>query len=148
MTNVFAEMDIKEGRDKMVKSNRNATYRPVLILAYADSAHAVQCGRYFRRLGWEVHLVASATEARRLALETNPRVIVLDTDLPDESGWLACAKMTHEDPSRRIILLTPKATAEARQNLAKVNAAALASRADDVETLAETILGECFAEAV
>ena len=113
-----------------------------------DSAHAAHCGRYFRRLGWDVHLVASAAEARKLATNTNPRVIVLDTELPDESGWLTCAKLTHEDPNRRVILLTPNQSPEARHNLAKVNGAALVSRQDHIDVLAETILGDSFAEAV
>ncbi len=44
----------------MVRLEKKEIYRPLLLLAYADSAHAAQCGRYFRRHGWEVHLVASA----------------------------------------------------------------------------------------
>ena len=132
----------------MVGLDKNFGHRPVMIFAYADSAHAAQCGRYFRRLGWEVHLVASAAEARRLAQKTNPRVMVLDTELPDESGWLACAKLTHEDPSRRVVLLAPERTPESLENLAKINGAALVTRQDHLEVLAETILGERLAEAV
>ena len=132
----------------MVGLERNRGQRPLMIFAYADSAHAAQCGRYFRRLGWEVHLVASAAEARRLSQMTNPRVVVLDTDLPDESGWLTCAKITLEDSSRRVVLLAPDRTPETLQNLANVNGVALVTRQDRIELLAETILGNHLAEAV
>jgi DNA-binding NarL/FixJ family response regulator len=132
----------------MAVLQRNPAYRPLMILGYADSAHAAQCGRYFRRLGWEVRLVASATEVRRLLETFSPRAIVLDTELPDESGWLACAKIMHEDPSRYVVLLTPDASPEASRQAVEVNAAGVVSRQDQMEDLAEMILGERFAEAV
>ena len=132
----------------MVRSHTNVIYRPVMILAYADSAHAAQCGRYFRRLGWEVHLVASAAETRRLLATLVPRVIVLDVELPDESGWLTCAKITHENPTRKVVLLAPNRAPQTLHNLANVNAVALVTRKDCIEVLAETILGKRLAEAV
>jgi DNA-binding response OmpR family regulator len=132
----------------MIRLEKNAVYRPLLILAYADSAHAAQCGRYFRRHGWEVRLVASAGEVRRLLATSTPRAIVLDTELPDESGWLTCAKITHEDPARKVILLAPNRSPENLRNVANVNAVGLVSRQDQIETIAEAILIEQLAEAV
>ena len=123
-------------------------FRPLLVLAYVDSAHAAHCGRYFRRLGWEVRLVASAAEARRLVSICNPRAVVLDTELPDESGWLACAKITQESPECRVYLLAPERDHDTTQNLASVNAAGVVCRQDVIELFAETVLGECLAEAV
>src|SRR5260370_1377898 len=123
-------------------------FRPLLILAYVDSAHAVQCGRYFRRMGWEVRLVASAAEARRTASICGPRAVVLDTELPDESGWLACAKMTQEDPELRVYVLAPHRGSEASLNVKSVNAAGLVCRRDPIESLVETVVGERLAVAV
>src|SRR4051794_36111874 len=100
-----------------------SSYRPLLIVGYADSAHAVQCGRFFRRIGWEVRLVASAAEARRLVLTCHPHAVVLDTELPDESGWLLCAKLTHEDPDRRVFLLAPDCHTVPTHHLPSVKAA-------------------------
>jgi CheY-like chemotaxis protein len=137
-----------KGQSKMVRLDKRETYRPLMILAYADSAHAAQCGRYFRRLGWEVHLVASAAEARRLLATFTPRVIVLDTELPDESGWLTCAKITQENPARKVVLLAPERSPENLKNLADVNAATLVTRGEPMEVFAETILGKRWAEAV
>lgn len=123
-------------------------YRPRLLLGYADSGHAARVGRHFRRLGWEVRLAATAAEAYRLAMEFAPRVILLDTELPDESGWLTCAKITLEHPEQRVLLLTPELNAADKQRLASVGAEDLVSRQDSIEHLAEAILGERLAEAV
>ncbi len=76
----------------MLPMAMDAVYRPLLVLAYADSAHAAQCGRHFRRLGWEVRLVTTGAEARRLCSMCTPGAVILDIDLPDESGWLTCAR--------------------------------------------------------
>ena len=131
----------------MIRSLHNAD-RPLLLLAYVDRAHAVRCGRFFRRLGWEVRLVASAAEARRLLMTLIPRAIVLDTDLPDESGWLTCAKITRDDPARYVILLTEGRSPQPGPDLVSAGAAALVGRHDPTQVLAETILGERLAEAI
>jgi DNA-binding response OmpR family regulator len=131
----------------MLRFEQNAD-RPVLIWAYVDSGHAARYGRYFRRQGWDVRLVASAAEARRLTGILTPRAIVLDTELPDESGWLACAKLTHEDPGRNVILLAPSRSGQAEGNTTAVRATALVTRADSLQVLAEAILGARLAEAV
>src|SRR5947209_20391828 len=94
-----------EGMATMVRDNHPHQHRPRLLLAYSDSAHASRCVRYFRRLGWEVHMVNSGAEAQRLAGELMPEVIVLDVNLPDESGWLSAAKIRIAPPEQRIVLL-------------------------------------------
>jgi DNA-binding response OmpR family regulator len=132
----------------MVRLEKHTVYRPLLIWAYADSAHAAQGGRYFRRQGWEVRLVASAAEVRRLLATCNPHAIVLDTELPDESGWLTCAKITYQEPARKVILLAPDSSSARFWNVANVNAAGLVTRQDRMEALAQAILGERLAEAV
>lgn len=122
--------------------------RPILVLAYADSAHAAQCGRHFRRMGWEVHLVASATEARRLLDHVQPRVIVLDTELPDESGWLLCAKVTQENPNRQVVLVAPERTPASAEQATRVGAVAIVTRSEPVDALVESVLGQALTEAV
>ena len=131
----------------MLRFEQNS-YRPLLIWAYVDSSHAARCGRYFRRQGWDVRLVASAGEARRLTELLAPRAVVLDTELPDESGWLTCAKLTHEGPGRNVILLAPSRSGQPERNTAAVGATALVTRADSLRVLAEAILGVRLAEAV
>jgi CheY-like chemotaxis protein len=136
------------GFRKMIVTNKNESFRPLLILAYADSAHAANCSRYFRRLGWEVRLVATAAEVWRLLNILAPKAIVLDTELPDESGWLTCAKITHQNRNRRVVLLTPEITREAQHDLASGKAVPLVSRRQPIAVLAEAVIGRMFAEAV
>ena len=62
-----------------------------MLLAYADAAYASECGRYFRRLGWEVQMVASGAEAHALADTYRPDVIVYDAELRDDHAWLTGA---------------------------------------------------------
>jgi ActR/RegA family two-component response regulator len=118
--------------------------RPRLVLAYADSLYAALSCRHFRRLGWEVHLASSGPEARRLAHSYYPTVVVLDTELRDESGWLTCDKLTREIPGQKVVLVGPD-PGEANQSLAEfVGAAALVGRSAGVDTLVDEVLGSAL----
>lgn len=114
--------------------------RPRLLLAYADPAYASQCGRYFRRLGWEVEMVASGAEARELAFSWHPEVVALEAALVDESGWLTSAKISNENPGMRIILVADEMTIDTRERLRMVGADQSVSRLDGAEALAEAVL--------
>ena len=115
------------------------TGRPRLLLAYADAAYASECGRYFRRLGWEVQMVAGGAEARILAAEYHPDVVVLDAELLDQSGWLTSAKISTDNPELRIFLVTSESAPSDR--LTMVGAEHAISRAAGAEGLAHAIFG-------
>ena len=116
--------------------------RPRLLLAYADAAYASECGRYFRRLGWEVEMVASGAEARELASEYRPHVVVLDAELLDESGWLTSAKISTDNSEVRIILVTDEPADHVKSRLQTVGADQSVHRQDGAEALALTVLGK------
>jgi DNA-binding response OmpR family regulator len=120
---------------------RSPGQRPLLVLAYADSTYAALAGRYFRRLGWEVHLTSSGPEARRLARTLAPSIVILDTDLQEESGWLTCDKLHRERPAQKIVLLSSNPTEEGRRLAEFVGAAALVCRGGGVNSLIEEVLG-------
>jgi DNA-binding response OmpR family regulator len=82
----------------------NPGYRPCLVLALADPPQATDAARRFRRLGWDVYPVKTGPEARRVARMVDADLVVLDTDLPAESGWLTCAKLVLERPRTRVVL--------------------------------------------
>src|ERR1041384_1597993 len=131
----------------MRRYSSDFTSRPRLLLAYSEPAYASECGRYFRRLGWEVQMVASGTEARLLASEFHPDVVVLDAELLDESGWLTSAKISTENPELRIILVTDGEDVQSR--LTMVGAEQAVHRVDGANALAHAILGESvFSQAV
>src|SRR5204863_9223090 len=123
--------------------------RPRLLLAYTDAVYASECGRYFRRLGWEVQMVASGAEARGLAGEYHPDVVVLEEALLDESGWLTSAKISTENPDLRIILVTAEQTDRLKVRLDMVGADQSVCRYEGAEGLAMLILGKAsLSEAV
>lgn len=106
---------------------------PCLVLAGFDSAAV----RAFRRSGWDVYPARTGPEARRLARMVEADLVVLDTLLPEESGWLTCEKLTRELPGARVILVDPAPDAQ-REELAEfVGAEALVGREDGLDGLLE-----------
>jgi len=121
--------------------------RPRLVFGYADSAYAVQASRFFRRQGWEVHLANSAAQAHDLIDKLQPQVVIFDAHMPDESGWLACAKTMLDDSDRRVFLLTDESSRRAQAFGDFVGAVKLVRPNQGITSLAEEILGS-LAEAV
>ncbi len=117
-------------------------FRPRMVVAYADSAHAALCARHFRRLGWEVHLASSGPDARRMAYGLTPEVVILDTQLPGESGWLTCAKLALATGAQKVVLVSPEVTAEELRLAEAAGAAALVCRDNDVPRLVEEVMGK------
>ncbi len=109
--------------------------RPCLILAHADPAYAAQVLRTFRRQGWDVYTAHQGPEVRRLARMLEPQLIVLQADLPEESGWLTCDKLTRETPSMPIVLVAADPTPYHTAFATFAGAAALVDRKDGVAAL-------------
>jgi CheY-like chemotaxis protein len=123
----------------IARTEKPLSFRPRMVLAYADSARAALNARHFRRLGWEVHLASSGPEARRLVHALRPQIVLLDADLRGESGWLTCAKLTLGCTGQRVILVDEEAT-PAREELAEiVGAAGLVSWQAGLPALVEEV---------
>jgi CheY-like chemotaxis protein len=103
---------------------------PCLVLAGFDGTIA----RGFRRRGWDVYQARSGPEARRLARMVQADLVVLDTYLPEESGWLTCEKLTHELPGVRVVLIDPDPR---RADLAEFVGAAALVGSDGLAALME-----------
>jgi len=112
-----------------------AGYRPCLILAHAEPAYAAPVLRMFRRQGWDVYPARTGPEVRRLARMLEPQLVVLQADLPEESGWLTCDKLTDELPGVRVILVAADPTPYHADFAAFVGADALADRRDGLAAL-------------
>jgi DNA-binding response OmpR family regulator len=125
----------------LAPSHKQTSLRPRIVLAYADPSHASQSCRQLRRHGWEVHLANTGFDARRLIPFLSPDVLVLDTDLYDESGWLACAKVVQDFPDQRVILLGSEPTGELQRFARFVGASALVDRSAGAEVLVEEVVG-------
>jgi DNA-binding response OmpR family regulator len=115
--------------------------RPCLVVVYPNATYANAVCRYYRRRGWETHVAASAYEARQLAHALTPEVIVLGTDLPDESGWLICDKLLLERPEQKVVLVTNHSSPINRHFAEFVGAVALVHEEAGIQALAEEIDG-------
>lgn len=123
----------------IAQTNTPLNFRPRLVLAYADSIHASLSARHLRRLGWEVHLAGSGTEARRLVHSLAPQILVLDAELREESGWLTCAKMHMENPLQAVVLVAEHITPEIEAYAEFVGAVGVVARNSGIATLLERV---------
>jgi DNA-binding response OmpR family regulator len=110
---------------RMFATAPDLSAQPCLLLAHAEATYAALAGRAFRRLGWDVYTVGTGPEVRRLARMLRPRLVVLDAELPDESGWLTCRKLLDEQPDLAVLLVAPEPTPRQHEFAAFVGAAAL-----------------------
>jgi DNA-binding response OmpR family regulator len=101
---------------------------PCLVLAHGDGAFAQAAAQALRRGGWDVYPARSGPEARRLARMIGPDLVVLDADLPGESGWLTCAKLAGELPLVPVLLVGDGADAHGRRLAAFAGATDLVDR--------------------
>ena len=132
----------------MLDVRANGAFRPRMVFAYVDSAHAAQCGRFFRRNGWEVHLVADGFQAQRLVEYVGSSILVLDTGLIEKGEEQTWRQWLQNQVGLKVVLLAELCTEEAYQIQETFSAMALHSREDAVNALAATLLGEPLAEAV
>jgi DNA-binding response OmpR family regulator len=79
--------------------------RPCVVIAHSDPAYAVGVARAFRRHGWVPLLTADGPQARRLAANCPGCLVVLEVDLPGESGWLTCAKLNLANSGYCVVLV-------------------------------------------
>jgi chemotaxis response regulator CheB len=110
------------------------------VVGLNDTAFASWIARRLRRLGWGVHLARSAGEVRRLTHEFSPQVVVLETRLPDETGWLTCEKILRDDPTVEVVLVASQPERNGQAFAEFVGAAALISPEDGVQALIDQIV--------
>ena len=128
-------------------SREETVARPCLIVAHADAAYVAAVSRAFRRLGWDVHPASTGPEARRLARQVAPEVLVLAADLEGESGWLTCDKVLAELPRTKVFLVGDSARPGNGEFATFVGAVALLPQTDSVPTLVAEVCGRSLPAA-
>src|SRR5438105_4588525 len=88
------------------RSGEAGRRRPHVVIAHSDAAYTTGVTRAFRRYGWVVAPAADGPSARRLAASLSADLVVLQADLPEESGWLTCAKMNLGRERPPVVLVT------------------------------------------
>jgi len=131
-----------------VPQEQSVHYRPCMLIAYADAEYSAKAEPALRRLGWDVYVSGTGASARRLTRMLHPEVVVLSTQLPDESGWLTCDKLMRDYPLLKVVLVSPEASVEGESFATFVGAAAYVSEADGVEALTHAACDEPVEAAV
>jgi len=114
---------------------------PCLILAHADGVYEGLIARGFRRMGWDLYSARSGPEVRRLVRMLEADLVIMDADLPEESGWLTCDKLTREQPLVKVILVSDNLSARNQELAAFVGASALVRHGEGVAPLMEELIG-------
>jgi DNA-binding response OmpR family regulator len=119
--------------------NERQPVRPLAVIAWPDVERAAALARLLSFAGWRVLLAESAARARRLTGRLAPSVVVLAAGLPDESGWLTCAKLQRCRRKPRVVLIDDE-EAPGRDRFAAFVGAAVRLPGDvSVRTLAKRV---------
>ena len=141
-----------EGREKRKSSrNSNPKWKPPASVARLCGCclSPRSAAATFAGLAGKCRWSAGGAEARFLADEYRPDVVVLDAELLDESGWLTSAKISTANPGMHIILVADHWTPAMEERARMVGAEQCANRREGAEALAVAILGKpMFCEAV
>lgn len=124
------------------------TVRPAALLAHGDPRYLRSAASFARSMGIDLVVARSAKEARRLALLTEPQVVLLDAMLADESGYLACAKIKNQLPETRIILLAESRTSEVIRYAQFAGAEAVYHRTMKPEAMVDLVLAMTVQAAI
>ena len=121
-------------------SRKPVRIRELVVICLHDTVFAAWIARHLRRLGWGVHLARSADEVRRLIGELSPQVVVLDTCLDDQSGWLTCEKILRDNATLKVILVESEHERDSQAFAEFVGAAALVRQGDGMQALIDEIV--------
>jgi DNA-binding response OmpR family regulator len=119
------------------RSQEAGRRRPHVVIAHSDPAYAAGAARAFRRYGWEVVPAADGPEARALAASPAARLVVLEAGLPEESGWLTCAKINALGARPPVVLVADEWAAADDAFAEFIGAARLVTRGQGYEPLLE-----------
>jgi DNA-binding response OmpR family regulator len=122
--------------------------RPCLVLGHADEEYALRACASFRVLGWDVYRTDNGAEARTLARMLAPNLVILDTHLADESGWLTCDKLTREIPRLKVLLLGAQPPSQHESFASFVGATALIDRLDGLLAILTEFADQALPAAV
>jgi DNA-binding response OmpR family regulator len=98
---------------------------PRVVIGHRDTGYASCLGQQLAEVGWESVVADSAAQARILARGKRTVAVLLDVELPDESGWLTCDKVTRERPELCVVLLSNDTRPEDRRFATFVGARAI-----------------------
>jgi DNA-binding response OmpR family regulator len=121
----------------LVRTGEATPRRPQAVIAHSDPAYVAGVARAFRRYGWAVAVAADGAEVRRLTAALSADLVVLAADLPGESGWLTCAKLSLGRPRPPVVLIAAEENGRDAELAAFAGAARLVRRDEGADALLE-----------
>jgi DNA-binding NarL/FixJ family response regulator len=88
--------------------------QPAVALALPDPIDTETVAERLQARGWRVLRAGTPVEIRRLAGRYRVDVVVLPVESPEESGWIACAKLRCARPRLKVFLLGERTPAALR----------------------------------
>ena len=88
--------------------------QPAVALALPDPVQTEVVAERLQSRGWRVLRAGTPLEIRRLAGRHRLDAVVLPVDSPDESGWIACAKLRCARPRLKVFLVGERTPAALR----------------------------------
>jgi two-component system OmpR family response regulator len=80
--------------------------RPQILLVEDDAMLLEVMAESLRREGYNFETARNGDEAVEKAYRLNPDVVLLDIDLPGQSGYLVAAKLKMVQPSPKVLFVT------------------------------------------
>jgi hypothetical protein len=68
--------------------------------------------------------------------------VVLDTELPDQSGWLTCEKLLRDDPTLKVILVASKPESNGEAFAEFVGPAKLIRQNEGIQAVVDEIVAK------
>ena len=118
----------------------------VVLAEFRDEVYA-RLAADLAEVGLRVVRAATVDEALGLCEKMEPRVIVANLDLPDQSGWLLAAKLKLIDPEISVCLYQPRSSTDDMGMADFLQVEELLDYEGDMFRLSETIVGvmtDCF----
>lgn len=112
-----------------------------VLIAHPDVSYRAALAWYLRELDWKVTATESAESLREWARVLHPDIVLVASRLPDETGFLTCAKLRGEFPHCRVLLLVEKIGPEDARFAEFAGAEGIVRRSDGVKGLAERLMG-------
>jgi len=129
------------------RNEREVVSSPRLILAHPHPDYQSLLASAFRGLHWDVHLALSGPEARQLTRQLKADVVILHAEMPEESGWLTCDKLTREQPLTRVVLVSDNVNSRNQEFASFVGASFLVHQDEGLLSLIEELLGSAVPAA-
>ena len=89
-----------------MRSISSSLCRPQILLVEDDEMLLEVMAEALKREGYTFVTARSGDDAIRLAYDLSPAIVLLDVDLPGQSGLLVAAKLKVTKPSPKVIFVT------------------------------------------